>query len=183
MFRTKTDGFFDVAFRDAALVGLGLDDGLVSEERQWWEAPIVPALNSHVIAVGNPVVAVEAVSCRKMILLIAAVPLADDFHRVSHVLEETGDRGFARVESDSLTRKQHPATVELAKADTRGIATREHRASRGRADGGGHVEIGEPGTLGGHPVESGRLVDFGAVASEVTVAEVVAVDQDDVGFQ
>ena len=59
----EANGFLDIPFRDSALVGLSLNDGLVSQEREGWILVLLP-LYPHIVAVRDTVVAVETVSCR-----------------------------------------------------------------------------------------------------------------------
>ena len=70
-----------------------------------------------------------------------------------------------------------------ANPDAVGIAARQQRRARRRADRLGHVEVGEPDALGGHAVEVRRLrtagIGPGAEAADVGVAKVVGKDDDD----
>ena len=113
--------------------------------------------------------------------LIPAVPLADDFSGVTLVFEQASDGDLGGVQSQALAGEEDPAPVEGAEPDARRVAAGEHPASGWRADRGCHVEVGEAATFPGHSVEGGGLVDGRAVAAEVAIAEIVAVDEDDVG--
>ncbi len=52
--------------------------------------------------------------------------------------------------------------------------------ARGCADGLGDVEIGQPQALGRQAIDVGRLIAFGAGATQVGVAQVVAIHQHDI---
>ncbi len=74
-----------------------------------------------------------------------------------------------------------PACAGAAKFDAAGIAAGDELGARGHAGGRG-VKRGEAQALGGHAVEAGRLDGGVAEATEVAVADVVGVKQDDVGL-
>ena len=173
--------FFHVAFGDPALVGLRLNDVFISQQGQRWVF-IVFFLPAHVIAVRNAVIAVESVARGQKCSLIAAVPFADNFGGVSLGFEEFGDGDFTGIESDALTGKEHPAPIERAKANARGIATGEHGPARRRTHRRRHVKVGESHAFFGHFVECRRFVDARPITAEVPIAEVVAVDQNDIGL-
>ena len=62
------------------------------------------------------------------------------------------------------------------------VAAGHERGSGWCADAAGDIEACEFDSFSGHAVEVWRAVDFGAEAAEVTVAEVVAEDDDKVWF-
>ena len=111
----EADRLFDVALRKAGLVWLLLDHLIVPQK---WEGrvDVVLDLYAHVVAVGETIVAIEAVPRRQELLLVGAVPLADYLGCVSHVLQQLGDRYLLRVQPEGLPGKQHPAAVEGAEA-------------------------------------------------------------------
>ena len=180
----EPDGVLDVPLGDADLIGLFLDHLFVAQERE--RRPLRRraagngGLTTHVVAVRDAVVAVESVTGGQELGLVAAVPLADDPRGVPLGLQHGGDGGLLRVEPDRLSGEEHPSPLELAEPDPPRVAAGEHRAAGGRADRRGHVELGEPHALGGHPVQVRGAVERVAVAGQVTPAEVVTVDEDHV---
>ena len=63
-----------------------------------------------------------------------------------------------------------------------GVESGHEGGAGGGADGGAGVELREEGALGGHAVEVRGLDKLLAVATEVALGEVVAEDEDEVGF-
>ena len=129
----------------------------------------------HVVGVGDPEVAVEALAGGQKLGLVAQVPLADAGGGVAKGLEPLGDRHLGRVEPLGAG-----GEVDARRADPRAVAAGEQLRPRHRADRG-RVETRELPSLGRHPLEVRRLLPRGAKGADVAVAEVVNEDHDDVG--
>ena len=195
----ELDRPFDVATGEHRLVGLLLDHVLPVHQRQrrigkhgGWREPDrsqrvgvlevgVADLGAHVVAVRQPEPSVEPVVGRQELGLIATVPLADDLGGVAGVAEHRRDRVLVGVEPEAHAGEEDVQSVEVVEADARRVRAGQHGPARRRTHGGGHVEAGEPHTFTGELIDPRRVVEFGSVAAEVAVAEVVAVDQHDVG--
>ena len=67
-----------------------------------------------------------------------------------------------------------------AHAAAHGITAGQQRRAAGRADFRRRVEIGKPHALRRHPIQIRRANDRVPVAAEITPAEIVGVDDDDV---
>ena len=72
-------------------------------------------------------------------------------------------------------------SVKVIETDARRVAPGQHRSARRRTHGRTHIEVRKAHALGGQRVYCRRVVHFRAIASEIAVAEVITVDQDDVG--
>ena len=140
-------------------------------------------LASHVVAVRQPEPFVEAMIRREKFRLIAAVPLADSERRVSGVTQHRRNGHLVGVQTDTLSGEQHAHVVHrfTAEPDSCRVTAGQHRCSGRRADRRGHVEVREESPLGGEGVERWCVMELGAVAAEVAVPEVVAVDEHNVG--
>lgn len=65
-------------------------------------------------------------------------------------------------------------------AMTRRILTREKGAAAGRADGAVHIEVRELCSSGGERVKVRRFDDLMPIAAEITPAQVICQDENDV---
>ena len=90
-------------------------------------------------------------------------------------MEDVRDGVFVGVEADGGVGEKDVRDGERALR----VGAGHERGARGGADGRG-VVAGELATLGGHAVEMGRAV-VGTEWADVTVAEIVDVDQDEIG--
>ena len=121
---------------------------------------------------------VEAVNGRQVLVAVAQMVLAELARGVALLLEERGDRHVPGLKT--LRGARHP---DLAEARANGaLAGDEGRASRRAALIGIHV--GEHHAFLGEAVDIGRLVAHQpeVVGADVGFADVVAPDDDDVGF-
>ena len=123
------------------------------------------------------------------------VPLASEERGVPALPERFGHGDlFERHPVRVAGRQQHGVAVPLfrlvapARADVVGDAQANrvlagHNAGAGRgADRTGGVGLGEAGAGLRQPVDVGRFVELAAVAAEVTPAEIVGQEEDDVGW-
>ena len=107
--------------------------------------------------------------------MMAEVPLAEYRGRVTAVFEDLREEFFFGVKTGGAR------VVEGAThADAVGVAARHECGAGGGADGLGHIETGEARALGGEAIDVRRLDIFGSVATEVAVAEVIGVDENNV---
>src|SRR5215469_4871147 len=104
------------------------------------------------------------------------MPLADANGPIAAILEHIGERNFVQI---------HPAFILWEKyvrnADAGGIAAGEQSRARRRADRIGGREIGESHAGGSHAIEVG-CGNLRAVAAQIAVAQIVAKNEDDVGW-
>ena len=106
----------------------------------------------------------------------AEVPLADDTRRVAGLLEHRRERGSPGRDDQGGVPRQDPRPF-LAP----GVLAREQGIPRRRARGRSGVTVGEPQSLLRQPVDVRRLDPRRPVAADVAIAEVVGINQDDVG--
>jgi hypothetical protein len=100
-------------------------------------------------------------------------PLSDHGRRIAGVLQELRDGDVLRPERDLRV----AADVRVAHV----VAGHQGAPGR-RADGAPGIVLGEPHPFGGHLVEARGLELLLAVAAQVAPAQVVRVDEDDVGL-
>ena len=98
--RNELDGLRGITLGDGRLIGRGLDDGCVPQDRQ--RRIDLSLTAAHVVAVGNAEVAVEALLGRQERRLIAEVPLADASRGVTLGLEHFGDRDLLGIQGQGL---------------------------------------------------------------------------------
>ena len=157
----ELDRLDEVAVGQRHLVGVGLEDFIVVQQRKRRELmPCVPGMGRlHVVAVGEPEIAVEAVISGEKRRLVAQVPLADQRRGISGPAKGVSDCRFVGMEPDRIAGKQHRAPVmALFEADAPRVATGHKRGAGRGADRGGGVEIGEARTFRGEPVEPRGVV-------------------------
>ena len=129
----------------------------------------------HVVAVGDAEVVVEAAFGGEVFGLRAEVPLTHALGAVALRLEKIGEGLFVVIEAGLVGGEE-----DAGDADTGGVAAGEEGGAGGGADGVGRGPVGEADAFGGELIDVGGG-EGGAVAVEVAVAEVVGVDEDDVG--
>ena len=123
---------------------------------------------------------VEAVRRRHRVVGLAEVPLADLAGAVPGLLQHAGQRPLGRRQPAALPGerdRRHAAADRQAAGHRRGPAGRAARLS---------VERQELQALGGQPIEARRgraAVLAAAVAAEITPADVVGHEHDDVGLR
>ena len=140
-------------------------------------------LAPHVVAIRQPEPRVEAMVRWEKLRLVAAVPLADSERRIPGVTQHRCNGHLIRVQTDPLSGEQHAHVAHRfsAEPDSCRVAASQHRSTRRRADRRGHVKVRKESSFGGEAVERWRLVKLGAVATEVAITEIVAVDEHNVG--
>ena len=107
----------------------------------------------------------------------AQMPFADAGGGIAGLF---GDRGDGRLVLGNA--KRINARENRGACLAPGIAAGEQRIAGGGAGGGGGIAVGKPHSLHRQPVDI-RGLDLGcAVAAEVAIADVVAKDDDDVGW-
>lgn len=106
-----------------------------------------------------------------------AVPFSGEAGGVAGFFKELGNGDLGGAHVDAAV-----AGDEVVNAGAVGAATGHEADAGGGADGGGGVEIGEANAVFGHGIQVGCFDVRVAVALEVSVAEVVGEDDDDVGL-
>ncbi len=101
-------------------------------------------------------------------------PLAHSPGAVARLLQHLRDGEVVRSQPDVVGEVVPDAVVAV-------VHPRHEAAARGGTDGRARVGLGEPQALGGQPIEVRRLDLLLPVGAEITVAEVVGQDEDDVG--
>ena len=159
-------------FVERLLVGLRLDDRLVAVEHK----------GLHVVGEHHPVKRIEAMLARGEWGQVPEVPLPNAGGGVATFLQDLSQGDLVGVQP-SRGRWEEDAGESHAH---RVAAGHECRAGRA-ADGGRCVVVGEPGALGGEPVDvrcldllEARALVRGPIAPDVVVAEVIGEDDDDV---
>ena len=156
---------FRVARGERREIG-GLFDLLgVVQQRPW----------AHVIAVGDAEVFIESARGRQIFRTMAEMPFADTHGAVSGAFQHLSHGGFGERQAGRVIRPQHPLD-----ARARGITPREQGRARRRTNGIGGVELREADALGHHAVEI-RREDIRSVDAEIPVAQVVGVNENNVG--
>ena len=96
------------------------------------------------------------------------------------LLERGADRDLVVVDAVADPFRRRSRRQVAHQAGPRRIEAGEEGAAGRRAQRGGHAEVREADALRGQPIQVGRLNLFLAVAAQVTVAEVVSQNEDDV---
>ena len=108
------------------------------------------------------------------------MPLAVDRRRVAALLQDFGNRHLARI--DAVLRRVVQRALD---ADPVWIRARQERRARSRTDGLRHIEVGQPDAFGRHAIQVWRLrtsrTRAGTEGPDVGVAQVVGVDDDEIG--
>ena len=107
----------------------------------------------------------------------AQVPLPDDRSRIAGGFERVGQSGLFRIDGQFLGEGSGTPKV-LANR----VLAGQQAVAGGRANGGWGMGIGEAHSLLRQTVDVRGLYFGGAVATEIAVAQVVRVDEDDVGL-
>ncbi len=149
-----------------------LDDLLVAHERH---GRILPSRVVHVVAVGDPEVAIEPMPRGQIPRQVPEVPLADASRLVAAGLERLGERQLLRLDAILAVREQHPR-----EPGPNLVPSSEQGGPRRRAHRRRHVELGQLYAFGRHPIEVRRLNPCRAEAPEIAVAQVVGEKQHDV---
>ena len=118
----EANGFLGVAAGDGVLLHRCLDDLLASNQGQRYVFAV------HIIAVGNPVVAVKTLGGRQEIRMVPEMPLADAAGGVAPGFENFGYGQLRGVESLARRGKEHTAVLFIdVHVDAPGI-TAGHQA-------------------------------------------------------
>jgi hypothetical protein len=110
---------------------------------------------------------------------VPEVPFADHPGRAASALEQLGERDFALRQVQRIRLWRVRGRIERQAAAERIAARHQRRASR-RAEGHRRIEVRELRSFRRHAVEVRSLEFRMAVAREVTIAEVIGEDEDDV---
>ena len=103
------------------------------------------------------------------------VPLTDHARGVAEFGEAGGHRRATRLNDEASIAGQHAGALT-----TPGVFARQERIARRRAGGGRAVARGEAGALRGKLIEIRGRDDLRAVAAEITPADIIGIEQDDV---
>ena len=149
---------------------VGIDDVIPFDQRQWRVRAWLRArvMRPHVVGIGEPQIFIEPVVDRKVAFEMPQVPLASHTRGVSTRFEDLGDRRFAFGKSGFRLGPQGAVDP-----DSIGIAARQQRRPRCRADRLSHVKIGESPSLPCEAIEVRRVETRGAKASYVAVSLIV----------
>jgi len=176
----EVDSFVSVAHGDGVLIDGGFDDCFVSKQRQGWIG--LSLVGTHVVAVRDAVIIIEALTGGQKLWLIAQMPLADTGGGVVFLFEDFGDGDFVGMKTLFADRKQDGLVFGvLVHIDPARVAAGHQAGTGRRANAAGDVKAGEACALFGHAVDVGSPVFFGAETSQVPVAEIVAKDNDEIG--
>src|SRR5437867_2892933 len=110
------------------------------------------------------------------------VPFADARRRIAFGLEGASDGDFFGGQAAGGIAKNDAPFFAAGHAAADRQAAREQRRATGSADAGGDVEIREPQTLGGHPVQVRSANGGMSVTTQISVTEIVGQDNDDIGW-
>ncbi len=193
-----------VALDDALLLVLphGRDDRLIFDKRERWltragEAGLGVASGTaglwfgkfvaevalrsvlagpHVVRVRDAEVVIETTAARQEFRLIAEVPFSDARRRVAGLLQQLRHRALGGTQADRGAGKEHVRNRQHAL----GIGARHQRRARRRAHRRG-VETRELAPFPRHAVEVRRAVELRPKRPDVRIAQVVDVDDDEVG--
>jgi len=129
----------------------------------------------HIVRVRQSEVIVEAVARRQELRMMAQVPFAVNRGRVTAPLQHLGEREFVRVNSNLRCRPQRAKNSDAIR-----IASGQQRRARGGTYRLRDTETREPHSFGGHAIEIRRLNSLRAIDTDVGIAHVVSVDEDEV---
>ena len=181
----EVDGVLGVEGRQLILIGsvdIGIGEAVLGNQRQF--RVVIPfmsdamrlASRSHVIGIGEAEVFVKALVEWEEAFFIAEVPFAEDARGVVLLLTDFGKGGLLGGQTGLAVGAE--GTEE---SDTVGITAGQQGAAAGRADRLGRIETGELRPFLGELIEMRRGIALGAEGPDVAVAEVIHVDDDDVG--
>ena len=130
----------------------------------------------HVVGIWQAEVLVEAVIGGQELGMVAQVPLAEAGRGVALRLDHL--RQGCLAGADPVPRRVRERAED---PDPHVVAAGQQGRPRGGADGLGDVEVGELPAFLGQPVQVRRRIALGAERTDVGVAHVVDVDDDEVG--
>jgi len=143
--------------------------------------PVLPDV--HVVGIGNPEIAVEAMVQRQVARGVAQVPLADNGGRVTLFTQRLRKGDFPLGQAAGGPGIKHPPGRVSTHPAAHRQAPGQDRRSAGCADRRGHVKVGELDPFHRHPVKVRRADAWMTVYAQVAITLVVGEDQDDVGAQ
>ena len=135
----------------------------------------LPLRRPHIVAVRQAEVLVEAVSQWQVFLGAAQVPLAEDRRGVAPLLETLGDRDLVRVNAARRLRPQHPRETRALRHPPR-----QQSVTAGRTRRRGRIELRKARPLRRHLIQPRRLDGRVPKAGQVSPAQVVAEDHNEV---
>ena len=178
--RNKTDRAFRVPGRQhvlSSVVHVGVDHFLLIDQRQVdIRNALAVLVRRHVVGIRQPEILVETVARGQEFLRVAQMPLSEHRRRVTFLFAQSGQRHFVCGESDFRVRHQRAMN-----ADTIGVATRQQRGATGRTNSLRGIKAGELHPLGSHAIEVGRGVALRPKRTDVRIAHVVNINDDNVG--
>ncbi len=113
---------------------------------------------------------------RRVAQIAVEVPFADEGSGVARLFEQRRERELRSVQINTRS-IGNPA---LDAGAIRRAAGKQSRA-RGRAERGRRIILGEPHAFSGERIEVRCLDDWVAIAAQVAVAEIIDINQHDVG--
>lgn len=164
---------------ELTLVGHGFDDVCAIDKGKWRVGAGFGGgmVRPHVIGVGQAEIFIEAMGRWQELGGIAEVPFAEDSGAITAVAEQFGESELVGVDAGFGAWSERAVD-----ADAIGVTTGEQGGAGGGADGLGDVETGEPRPFAGETIEMRGANFGGAVATEITPAEVIGEDQNDIGW-
>ena len=112
-------------FDQCGLRRLLLDDRFIPQEGQG-RIVLAGHRKPHVVAVGNPVIRVEAVPCGQMLGLVAEVPFSDCTGGVAFFLEQFREQSLVGIQALGIAGKEHSKILLFSKnieSDPAGVAS------------------------------------------------------------
>ena len=178
----ERQGLLRVRAREEGLVlrHFALDSPVPQQRQRRVVAGIERHERAHVVRVGQPEVIVEAVVVGQEFRLVAQVPFPDHARRVAALLEGFGDGHFVRVDALRIARHQDGVPEAGLQAVAQGIAARQQRGARRRADRMG-VEAGQLHPSVRQRVDFRRPVGRRPERADISVAHVVDEHEHEVG--
>ena len=120
----------------------------------------------------------------RVVELAVAVPFAGHTRLISTTFQQPRNRDFVLPHVDFLAVIGHRFSGfrdPIVNTGAIGTSPRQQSNSRRGTNGRRRIEIGEPDAARGQPVQVWRLDVWMSVAFQVTVTEIVAEDNDDIG--
>ena len=117
-------------------------------------------IGQHVVAVGKAEVTVESKLLGQEFRLIAEVPLADHFCGIASIFQDLRQGDLIRIQAEGIAGKERAISISIIKADSLWVTPGHQTSAGGRAECGGHIEVGEAEAFVRHPIQSRRAVGF-----------------------
>ena len=185
----KPDCLPRVASGKCVLVGRPLHDFLVAHQRhvppfglrfaQVDRACAATGNRVHIVTVGDAEVVIEAVVRRRVSVQVTQVPLADASCGIAPGLQCLGDSNLMLWQASGRIRKQHTPLIAAHPAADWQPSSQQRRPAR-RANRCRDVKVRPLLPLLGHLVDVRRANSRMTIAAWITVAQVVAEDDNEV---